>query len=262
MDNLSACNRSASSLVSADSGIKLEERAGSAASRLNDHVSTICSPTTLLSESESVLCGFLGQTDVRIFTAGESVYERKQTRIPTSLLRGTTLFEEGCVSRSSLLGAELCTEPHELAICLERERIDLLVSPQEHSAEPFLLIATGPSRQHPPSASEIAALRQLTAIVERLYIRCRFALQEQLHEKLSVLASLTEQTGHALRNPLSALEALSLILPTQCDDRAFLKEFVEVVPQATRRVQTIVEQLLDACRQHHDKSETMPPMGS
>ena len=261
MDNLPAFNRSASSFVSADSGIKLEERAGSAASQLNARVSTICSPSTLLSESESVLGGFLGQTDIRIFTAGEAVYERKLTRIPTSLLRGTTFFDEGCVSRLSLLGSELCAEPHDLTICLERERIDLLVSPQEHSAEPFLLIATGSIRQHPPSASEIAALRQLSAIVERLYIRCRFALQEQLKKNLAELASLTEKTGHALRNPLSALEALSLILPTQCDDRAFLKEFVEVVPQATRRIQTIVEQLLNACGQHHEKSETMPPTG-
>lgn len=91
MDNLSACNLSASSLVSADSGVKLEERAGSAASQLNARVSTTGSPSTLLSESESVLGGFLGQTDIRVFTASESVYERKQTRIPTSLLRRNTL---------------------------------------------------------------------------------------------------------------------------------------------------------------------------
>src|SRR5690606_30371456 len=51
-----------------------------------------------------------------------------------------------------------------------------------------------------------------------------------------------------LRSPMSTLKSFSQLLPEKIDDKAFLSEFAEVIPQEAERVEALAQQLLDLSR--------------
>lgn len=69
--------------------------------------------------------------------------------------------------------------------------------------------------------------------------------QALLADKLKTISTLAAGMAHEIKNPLTALQTFAEFIPEKQSDPAFLKKLQEVMAAETRRIQGIVQELLD-----------------
>ena len=247
MNSIPSVHQNASKF-SASSGIALEERVGRTVKELQESAVLPVSSDKFLRLCEQVFGNFLDDAKVSIFTAVGLFYEREAVRLPNCWFKQGKLIEAGYLDLKSMETSR--SDPESTFYhWIQYEGVQLLLTSQRGDTNPFLLFAVTPETEIALSPPEMIALLQLSELVERLLLRCLVSFQREEARKIAELVDIAERTGHALRNPLSSLDALSVIVPTQWNDREFLREFAKVVPGATRQIQDGVERLIESCRQ-------------
>lgn len=78
----------------------------------------------------------------------------------------------------------------------------------------------------------------------------RAKAKELKHQELSVLGSLSASIAHEIRNPLTIIHGLAKLMPEkiQANDTAFLSRFSQIIDSEIRKVDSLVESLLDIGR--------------
>ncbi len=64
-------------------------------------------------------------------------------------------------------------------------------------------------------------------------------------DRLAVMATLTASMHHELRNPMTAIQTFAEYLPLRYDRPEFREKFKEIVPEEVRRINGILNQLLE-----------------
>ncbi len=64
-------------------------------------------------------------------------------------------------------------------------------------------------------------------------------------EKFKAVATLASGMSHEIKNPLTAIKTFSEYLPKKMDDKEFLMKFSKIVSHEVKRIDSIVNQLLD-----------------
>lgn len=88
-------------------------------------------------------------------------------------------------------------------------------------------------------------------------------LQKKLmvQEKLKALGQLTAGIAHELRNPLTSLKLFIDLLPAKIHDSRFREELIKHVPAEIKRLNDLVEDLLDYTRRKEPVKEWVPLQG-
>jgi signal transduction histidine kinase len=229
--------------------LKAEQRITSIAAQLQSKAAGELDPARLVEQFEIILGEQVPGSKVRILTLETDRYDRKDLLLTTRELALTPLFIEGWTSTVSLARMATDAQVEAVRLRLERESIHLLVSPRWSESEPGVILAFGERENRLPfTFPEIKVLRAIAEIVESLYTRCRFSLQARQAEQLAAIGLIGASLAHELRNPIASLRTFAELLPKRLDDTEFLSEWAEVIPDETRRVQTLAEQLLDLAR--------------
>lgn len=136
----------------------------------------------------------------------------------------------------------------ELRELLERKKWAALIFPGWETSPTLILAVAERETRLPFTFPELRALRALTNVVESLYTRCRLALQARQAEQIAAIGKLGVSIAHELRNPMWTLSSFSQLLPERINDPQFLKNFAAIVPEETKRIEALAEQLLDLAR--------------
>ena len=67
-------------------------------------------------------------------------------------------------------------------------------------------------------------------------------------ERLAGLGTLAAGMAHEIRNPLSSIQTFVQLLPRKIDKEGFLEKFNRTVPRELKRINQLVEDLLDLAR--------------
>ncbi|MFK2826250.1 transporter substrate-binding domain-containing protein [Bacillus sp. B190/17] len=84
-------------------------------------------------------------------------------------------------------------------------------------------------------------------------------LEEKLatQEKMRALGQLIAGVAHEIRNPLTSMKTFIDLLPRKYEDSEFRQELLKHVPEALKRMNTIVESLLDYARPKHPQKQKL-----
>lgn len=206
-------------------------------------------PDQLASRFERVLQSFADCPLVEILRFDRTQYVGNGTKIPLSALQQTAFFSEGWVSAVSFVRSRQPAGESGLHVALTQAGISVLVCPTWATREPNLIVAFGERESGLPyTHPEIGLLRDVANVAESLYTRARLALQAQQADQLAAIGRLGLTILHELRSPMSTLKSFSQLLPEKIGDEAFLREFAQVIPQETERVEALAQQLLDLSR--------------
>jgi signal transduction histidine kinase len=205
-------------------------------------------PDQLTKHFENVLKTFADSSKVEILKFQQAQYRGRSVAIPVSMLQQTEMFSDGWASTASFTRAS-SSGGAELHALLVRAEFALLVCPRWATRAPSSVIAFGERESCLPyTHPEIRLLRDLANVVDSLYTRARLALQAQQADQLAAIGRLRLTILHELRSPMSTLKSFSQLLPEKIDDKAFLRDFAEVIPQEAERVEALAQQLLDLSR--------------
>jgi len=229
--------------------LKSEQRIQTVTKQLQAAASAEFDPALLIEKFESILADYAVGSKVKILTPELNQYERRDWVLTNQELIHTPLLAEGWVSTVSLGREAKHDKTDALKTRLEVEHVHLLVSPHWSDNEPGVIIAFGERENGLPfTYPEIKTLRTLAEVVDGLYTRSRFSLQARQGEQLATIGLIGAGLAHELRNPLVVIDSFAQLIPRRLHDAQFLKEFAELVPGETKRIQALAEQLLDLSR--------------
>jgi signal transduction histidine kinase len=158
--------------------------------------------------------------------------------------------------RARDLGAAGLSE--ELVARAERAGFGAAVRIGPGEDEAAVLLAGGPAdragRVRPSTLAALdAAAARLTGPVQAARAGARVAALGEGVRRLDALASLGELVSeivHEVRNPLVAVKTFLQLLPDRLDDPEFLTQFLEVVGEEVRRIERLLELVLDQAAPH------------
>lgn len=116
------------------------------------------------------------------------------------------------------------------------------------AVRPRTLAALGAAaRRLDTPAAAAAALARLTELDEEV---CRL-------DRLAALGDLVSEIVHEVRNPLVSIKTFLQLLPDRADDAEFRTHFLEVVADETRRIERLLDVVLEQAR-----PRSVPPDGA
>jgi signal transduction histidine kinase len=229
--------------------LKAENKSSAVVAELHCAANSELDPERLTKHFERILQSFADCSAVDILKLDRNQYAGSSMDIPIAALRNSGFFYEGSISVASFPRAPTQTDRNELHALLVRARIAVLICPRWTTREPTIIIAFGErDSQLPYTHPEVGLMRDLVHVSDALYTRCRLALQAQQADQLASIGRLGLTILHELRNPMSTLKSFSQLLPERINDKAFLNDFAEIVPQEAERVESLAQQLMDLSR--------------
>ncbi len=226
-----------------------ENKTGAAVAELHRAADSESDLEPLTKRFEQALRSFADCSGVEILKFDRHQYSGTSVAIPSATLHESGFFSDGWVSTASFGRTPARSGRTQLHEILVQGKFAVLVCPQWTMREPSLIVAFAERESELPFTDpEIRLMRQLVNVADSLYIRARLALQAQQAEHLAAIGRLGLTILHELRNPMSTLKSFSQLLPEKIDDKVFLAEFAEIIPQEAERVETLAQQLLDLSR--------------
>lgn len=203
-------------------------------------------PEQLTKRFEHTLQVFADCSSVELLKFERTQYIGASSAIPVAVLREAGFLSDGWMSTAAFARMPSPAQASELHSVLTRARIAVLVCPRWATREPNLIAAFGERESRLPfTHPEIRLLRDLLNAADSLYTRSRLALQAQQADQLAAIGRLGLTILHEIRSPVSTLKSFSQLLPERIEDREFLKNFADVIPQEAERVEALAQQLLD-----------------
>ena len=198
-------------------------------------------PEQLLRSLEAALSHFVDGARVRILTAELNGFHRGNLFIPSALLVGTGLLEEGWTMPQNT--------DTDIRPLLSRERIDVLISPTVGEEEAGTLIAFDErNNEGHYTLPETIMLRHMASVVNNLYTHCRFNLQTMQSQELDIIRLVVARVAHEIRNPVSAISTFAQLIPQWIKNERFLQEWSAVIPGEASRIEALSEQLLNLAK--------------
>lgn len=223
-----------------------ENRVNEVSSQLHSVAKRQSSPTVLVEHFEVVLAG-VSKAPVRILLKEGEDYGRGWEALPLRLVEDRAALADGWYSLTARSRVR-DRGSQDLREFLERKKWTALIFPGWETSPTLILAVAERENRLPFTFPELRALRALTNVVESLYTHCRLALQARQAEQLAAIGKLGVSIAHELRNPMWTLSSFSQLLPERVNDAQFLKNFAAIVPEETKRIEALAEQLLDLAR--------------
>lgn len=204
-------------------------------------------PDRLIEYFEATLAKFSGASGVKIFIRDNDKYVSGEIRIPVKHIAAE--LADGWIAKDALDRRHPTGERNALIEMLAAEGISVVVCSRWVERTPTLIVGLYNRPNHLPyTHPEIHLLVELAEVVDSLYTRVRFALQARESAQLASLGRLVASIVHEIRNPMWTLKAFAQMLPEKQDNKAFLKEYAELIPQETERIEKLAEQLLNLAK--------------
>jgi signal transduction histidine kinase len=122
-----------------------------------------------------------------------------------------------------------------------------------HDGAPLaVLVCAGPDATRPRTLATLDATRQrlTTPLSAALSLLRLHALDDAVCrlDRLAALGSLASEIAHEVRNPLVSIKTFLQLLPERLDDPEFVTDFLEVARDELRRVERLLDVVLDQAR--------------
>ena len=145
------------------------------------------------------------------------------------VLRALQNFSEFNVYLQDVINNPVDRNPQEISLSNSDEDRIILVSSS------ILRNRTGRSQEIILNLHDITGLKKLEASMRQT-------------ERLAALGTLAAGLAHEIRNPLSSIKTFVQLLPQKIEKPGFLEKFQRTVPRELKRINQLIEDLLDLAR--------------
>ena len=160
-----------------------------------------------------------------------------------------------------LSASDASDEQKELA---RRLRCDAAAPVRSEPGTLAALVLAGEIRPRTLAALEAAAKRLEGPLAVALALGRLERLDDSVRrlDRLAALGALAAEIAHEVRNPLVTLQTFLQLLPERREDPEFLTRYVEVVTGELRRMDRLLDRIVETARPAPEDFETSAPIGT